>query len=133
MTARGATDLDAMLADLSVVRRPGAFAWVVVEETTAAVLAVARAVVREEQGTTVVLAVEDAERLGLDVEFVSAWLTLAVQSSLEAVGLTAAFSRVLADAGIACNVVAGVHHDHLLVPVDRVDDAVAAIERLRGA
>ena len=56
-----------------------------------------------------------------------AWLSLTVQSSLEAVGLTAAFSKVLGDAGIPCNVLAGYHHDHLLVPIDRVDDAIAVL------
>jgi hypothetical protein len=57
-------------------------------------------------------------------------LTLTVWSSLEAVGLTAAFSRALADADIPCNVLAGYHHDHLLVPVDRADEAIAALRTL---
>ena len=50
-----------------------------------------------------------------------AWLTLSIQSSLEAVGLTAAVSARLAERDIACNVLAGYHHDHLLVPVARAD------------
>ena len=56
-----------------------------------------------------------------------AWLTLTVQSSLEAVGLTAAISERLARENIACNMLAGYHHDHVLVPVERVDDAIAAL------
>jgi len=50
-----------------------------------------------------------------------------VHSSLEAVGLTAAVSARLTSAGISCNVLAGFEHDHLLVPVERADDAVSAL------
>lgn len=61
----------------------------------------------------------------------AAWITLTVHSDLAAVGLTAAFSRVLAEAGISCNVVAGVRHDHIFVPVERAADAMAALRRLQ--
>jgi hypothetical protein len=46
------------------------------------------------------------------------------------VGLTAAVATVLAEAGIACNMVAGHHHDHAFVPDDRVDEAVSLLQRL---
>lgn len=127
MTAPGETDLQAMLASLDVERRPGVFTFVAVEAPSASLLAVAEAMVREATSTTLVLPVESARRAGLTVVVEMAWLSLTVQSSLEAVGLTAAFSKVLGDAGISCNVLAGYHHDHLLVPVDRADDAIAAL------
>jgi len=34
---------------------------------------------------------------------------------------------------VPCNVIAALHHDHLLVPVNRADDAIAAIEALAKA
>ncbi|GAA5196530.1 hypothetical protein GCM10023346_29250 [Arthrobacter gyeryongensis] len=74
------------------------------------------AAVREAEGLTVVLCREEAERLGLAYDFVAAWITLQIHSALEAVGLTAAVSAALTAAGISCNVLAGFHHDHLLVP-----------------
>ena len=37
----------------------------------------------------------------------------------------------LTEADISCNVLAGFHHDHLLVPLDRADDAMAVLEGLR--
>lgn len=90
----------------------------------------ALATVVEDDGVSVVLRRADAERLGLPVDWVGAWITLRVHSALEAVGLTAAVSTVLADAGISCNVLAGFHHDHLLVPVDRAPEALALLSSL---
>jgi len=54
-----------------------------------------------------------------------------VPSDLAAVGLTAAFAQALAAVGISCNVLAGAHHDHLFVPVDRATDALAALRALQ--
>ena len=55
-----------------------------------------------------------------------------MHSDLEAVGLTAAFARALADAGIACNVVAGVRPDHLFVPAERAADAPDALPAVQA-
>jgi hypothetical protein len=73
---------------------------------------------------------EDADRLQLRYDFVAGWITLQVHSALAAVGLTAVVSTALADAGISCNVVAGYHHDHLLVPLERVDEALTVLHGL---
>ncbi|HEY0627872.1 MAG TPA: ACT domain-containing protein [Sphingomicrobium sp.] len=51
-------------------------------------------------------------------------ISLGVHSSLEAVGLTAALSSRLAEAGISANIVAGLYHDHLFVPWERRDEAL---------
>jgi hypothetical protein len=91
------------------------------------------ATVREAEGLSVVLARENADRLGLDYDFVAGWITLRVESALEAVGLTAAVSTCLTRRGISCNVVAGFHHDHLLVPVDSAEEALKALERLSAS
>ena len=92
----------------------------------------ARAVLHEDEGITHVVARADADRLGLTYDFVGAWITLAVSSALDAVGLTAAVATALADAGISANVLAGYHHDHLVVPHARAADAVAVLKRLAG-
>lgn len=127
----GETDLETMLRDLTVTVRPGRFT-VAQTEGPIAIGPGVEAVLREEEGTTVVATVEAAAREGWDVGFEAAWLTLDVHSALEAVGLTAAVATALAAEAIPCNVLAGYHHDHLLVPVERADDAVACLARLRG-
>ncbi len=119
--------MDAMLATLGVQRRPGVFAYIAVQVPTPGLIAAAHAVVKEGRLTTIVLPVDAAERAGQATDAQFAWLTLTVQSSLDAVGLTAAVSARLAAIGIPCNVLAGYHHDHLLVPVDRVDDAIEVL------
>jgi uncharacterized protein len=128
LTVPGETDLQAMLDSLDVSRRPGTFTFATGVDQQFRADAVA--IVEEAEGTTLVLPVDVARRAGIEVGFEAAWLTLTVVSALEAVGLTAAVSRALADADIPCNMLAGFHHDHLLVPVDRADDAMACVRGL---
>ena len=88
------------------------------------------AAVREAEGLTVVLHREEAERLGVSYDFVAAWITLQIHSALDSVGLTAAVSSALTVAGISCNVLAGFHHDHLLVPAAQSGHAMDILELL---
>jgi len=88
--------------------------------------------VREDEGTTLILEQPEADGLGLSYDFVAAMITLRVHSSLDAVGLTAAVSGALADAGISANMVAGYYHDHLFVPVEAGERAVRLLESLSG-
>jgi len=92
----------------------------------------ALATIVEDEGTTTVLSATDAEQLGVRPEFVAAWLTLEVDSPLDSVGLTAAVATALATADIPCNVLAGYHHDHLLVPIDQAERSIAVLNELRS-
>lgn len=85
---------------------------------------------REQEGYSVILRQEEADRLQIPYSFVAAWITLMVHSSLEAVGLTAAFSKALSDQGISCNVVAGFYHDHLFVALQDAAKAMAVLNAL---
>ena len=58
-------------------------------------------------------------------------ITLQVHSSLEGVGLTAAVSAALAQAGIPANMVAGYHHDHVYVPSADADRALKVLQQLQ--
>ena len=123
-------DLDTLLASMQPELNPGTWAWCTRPDGTTLDDADIVATLREPEGLSVVVAEADALARGWPIAFRSAWLTLRVHSDLAAVGLTAAFGRALADAGIACNVIAGVHHDHVFVPVDRAGDALAALRAL---
>jgi hypothetical protein len=130
----GETDLGQMLATLEVQRRPGTYVYVTFPAGEAPDLHLEpAAVVAEEEGTTLVLAVGGARAADLHFEGEWAWLSLKVHSALEGVGLTAALSTALAGAGIPANVLAGYHHDHVLVPADRADEAVEVLHGLRSA
>jgi hypothetical protein len=80
---------------------------------------------KEEEGITIILKQEIADRLQFEYSFIAKWITLTVHSSLEAVGLTAAFSKALTEENISCNVVAGYFHDHIFV--DKKDAQKALI------
>ena len=91
------------------------------------------AIIDEAEGPTIIATLSRAAHEEWPHDFVASWLTLDIHSALEAVGLTATFSRQLGRAGIPCNVIAGFYHDHILVPVDKTDAAVEVIEALRGS
>jgi uncharacterized protein len=125
----GITDLDRMLATLDPTIREGEFVYATVSTGPPAELD-AEATIREAEGITLVLRRDTADAAGIGYEFVASWITLTVHSSLAAVGLTAAFSAALGDAGISCNVLAGFYHDHILVPSAQRDAAVAVLQEL---
>lgn len=84
---------------------------------------------REVEGWTVIVEESIALQHGLQPVFRAAWITLEVHSDLLAVGFLAAVAQVLAKAGIACNVVSGIHHDHLFVPMEQGGKAIDALAR----
>ncbi|MDF1501610.1 ACT domain-containing protein [Roseisolibacter sp. H3M3-2] len=132
MSATGETDLATLLATLRPALLDGEFVFVSLPaEAAAAHLAAAFAMVREEEGVSLVLRAAYARACGV-------WrggatfrcVTCRVHSSLEAVGMTAAMAAALAARGIPANVIAGALHDHLFVPAGRADDAVAVLSAL---
>lgn len=124
------TDLGELISSMSARLDPEPYVWTTGDAVPAGCAPVVT--VEEAEGLTCVI--REAEALAAEVphEFRSARITLEVHSALEAVGLTAAFARALADAGVSANVVAGFHHDHIFVPWERRDDALAALERLQA-
>jgi uncharacterized protein len=128
----GITDLEQLLRSMEPAALEDEYVFVSVTADRARELTYA-AMVREDEGISLAMRRPDADAAGLSYDFVAAWITLTVHSDLEAVGLTAAFATALGERGISCNVIAGLHHDHLLVPVERKDDALEALRRLGGS
>ena len=126
----GETQLPALLSSMSPELHPGEYVFTSNPDAAVPAGAAPVVTVAEEEGLTMVLRKEDADRLGLGYDYVAGWITLRVHSALEAVGLTAAVSAALAREGVSCNVVAGFYHDHLFVPHDSADQAVKMLEDL---
>jgi hypothetical protein len=88
------------------------------------------ATVSENEGLTLVVPKSKADKHQIKYESVFKGITLKVHSSLDAVGLTAAFSAKLTEHGISANVIAGYFHDHIFVQSELADKAIAAINEL---
>ena len=83
---------------------------------------------KEKEAITLILKKEIAAKLNLEYSITMSWITLSVHSSLEAVGLTSAFSKALSDAGISCNVVAAFYHDHIFVGKNDTEKAMQILK-----
>ena len=81
----------------------------------------------EQEGLTLVVPKLLADEYQYAHDGVYRCITLQVHSSLDAVGLTAAFAKQLTGAGISANVIAGFYHDHIFVSESDADYAVAAL------
>ena len=126
----GETDLAKILKTLKPKHIAGDYVFCVANELNNFQLNDIIFFFREEEGMTVVLKKEIADKLMLEYTFVAAWITLTVHSSLESVGLTAAFSKALSENGISCNVVAAVNHDHIFVPKKDGEKALGVLTKL---
>ena len=81
----------------------------------------------EEEGLTLILNADTANKAGITYEAKYNLITLNVHSSLEAVGLTAAVSAKLTEHNISANVVAAFYHDHIFVQTDKAQAAMKAL------
>lgn len=127
-------DLAALLRQMKPELRPGIFVFCTIAPNERIPAALNPLLTfREQEGTTLVILREEAEAAGLSYAFTSRLITLTVHSALDAVGFLAAITARLAEAGISVNAVSAFHHDHLFVPVDRADDAMATVQTLSGA
>ena len=78
---------------------------------------------------------QDVQSQGLSnfkFEFECKKITIHIHSSLAAVGFMPVLTGALAARGISCNPVSGFYSDHLFVPAQRGDEALAALVRVRS-
>jgi hypothetical protein len=127
------SNLAVLLASMEPTLHAGTYAFCVVPHGADISALSPVATVAESEGRTLIVPEMQAINAGLAVLFRAAWITLAVHSDLQAVGLTGAFASALGRAGIACNVIAGAFHDHLFVPVEQAEPAMAALKALQQA
>lgn len=126
----GETNLHTLLKTMKPKLNDGAFVFCTLNDPSLVPVADAVMIFKEEEGTTLVLRKETADALQLNYSFITSWITLTVHSSLEAVGLTAAFSNALSANDISCNVVAAYYHDHIFVDKKDAEKAMAVLNKL---
>jgi hypothetical protein len=125
----GETNLQKLLGSMRPSLAPGTFVFTTVTGGVPPGLD-PQMVFREGEGLTLILREDEARRAGLTVSFRCRMVTLDIHSSLDAVGFMAAVTTRLAASGMGVNPVSAHFHDHLFVPADRAEEAVALLELL---
>lgn len=128
----GETDLDKMLSSMSPELMEGEYVFCTFPtaqygdhrnlEPLASLM--------ESEGLTLLVPKSKADEQGLSYDSVFKCISLRVHSSLDALGLTAAFSRKLSEHGISANVIAGFYHDHIFVQAELAGKALEALKEL---
>lgn len=129
--AQGETNLQKMLATLQPILSKERYVFCCIDYHQSLDFSV-WASICEEEGRTLILTQETADLQGFSYEGLWSRITLSVHSSLQAVGLTAHVSKLLADAGISANMVAGYYHDHIFVQVESARLACDLLYQLGG-
>ena len=126
-------DRAAMISGMAPVLTPGRFVFCSFpQEASVEVMTAAVAMFREAEGVSLILPAALSPP-GVQASSEMRMITLTVQSSLNGIGLTAAVATALAGAGIPCNMVAAFHHDHVFVPAEMADRALAVLRSLSAS
>ena len=126
----GETNLKQLIKNMKPALNKGEFVFITVADMATVDISKVVLFFKEEEGYTLVVEKHIADEYGFTYGYVAAWITLTVHSSLEAVGLTAAFSNALAGAGISCNVMAAYYHDHIFVDIKEADNAIKVLQQM---
>ena len=126
----GETKLSKLIKGIAPKLNEGEYVFVSVPDLSGIERSHTICVFRETEGVSLVMERKRADELKLKYEFAASWITLGVHSSLEAVGLTAMVSDVLARNRISCNVIAAYYHDHLFVAKADASKAMKVLSEL---
>lgn len=128
----GETHLKTLLRNLSPVLLDDTFVFCTFTEGSYGDYAKTnpKACILENEGMTLVIEKSVADSHGFSYSGEFSCISLEVHSSLEAVGLTAIISGLLATYEISVNMIAGYHHDHLFVPVANAPLALDLLHNL---
>jgi hypothetical protein len=124
-----ASSAQAMLAGMEPVLDPVEYCFVTVPEgyRSRRIAEAALAAFLEDEGWSFIVTRDVAQGFDLPVGPLFKRIVLTVHSALDGVGLTSAVSQKLAAAGIACNMVAAFHHDHVFVPAGDAAEALSLL------
>lgn len=128
----GELDLKKLLLNMTPRLNGGEYVFVSIADPDEDMIQNSVASIKEKEGVTLIVSKEFAVRRNLNFEKLFSWISLEIHSSLEAVGLTATFSKALADNEISCNVISGYYHDHIFVPTEDSNRALLVLQSLAG-
>jgi len=127
----GETDLQTLLASMTPQLLPGAYVFATLPPGASPPGGLDPVMTfREAEGLTLILTEDQAHAAGIVGAFRCRMITLNIHSSLEAVGFLAAITARLAAAGMGVNPVSAFYHDHLFVPAERGEEAIAILWQL---
>lgn len=126
----GEQDLQKLLSSLALVMADDSYVFATIASGIMPQGLTPQMAFYEAEGLTLIVTKAQAEAHKLSYEYESRMITLNVHSSLAAVGFIALISAKLAQADISVNPVAGFYHDHLFVPSDKAEAAMALLATL---
>ncbi len=124
----GQRDLGILLATMAPVLRDEEFVFCSIPQHRLSALNCSPwGLFQEDEGTTVIVTVEQAIQCNLPMATRWRMITLTVHSDLQAVGFLAVMTTALARANISVNAISAYFHDHLLVLSEQADAALACL------
>jgi hypothetical protein len=134
----GESDLERLLDRMEPALIEGKFYFATVDESQLLTLSGypdgIYSVIREKEGLGIIFSesIKGVVAHLTDKEIIGpfALISLTVHSNLYAIGLLAKVTDVLAKEGISVNAISAYYHDHLFVPFERKEDAMAALAKL---
>ena len=132
--SKGETNLDLLLKTMSPVLDDTPYIFGTFETASYGELSHLNPIFsfQESEGLSLIIPQSKADEHSVAYDNTYKKITLEVHSSLEAVGLTAAFAAKLTKHGLSANVVAGYFHDHIFIRSDVAEKAVAALKELQS-
>jgi hypothetical protein len=125
----GETNLAVLLKSMQPVLRDGEYVFCTINQKLEDLIQLDPVgFFQEEEGITLILLRTSADKAALSYNSSFRMITLSVHSSLEAVGFMAAIATKLAEHNISVNPISAYYHDHLFVPVDRANRAMALLQ-----
>lgn len=125
------TNLSQLLRSMHPELIPGKYVFCTISKGKLSSLKIKpKLIFHEEEGVTVIVEKEVADKNKLSYGKVWSLITLNVHSDLSAVGFLAAITKELAEAGISVNAVSAYYHDHLFVPEEKKEGAMRVLQNL---
>ena len=125
----GETNLGTLLRSMKPIRHPKVYVFCSVADQNLNLDGLQPiCLFKETEGTTLILTQTEADTHAFSYAVRFCMITLSIHSSLEAVGFLAAITAKLAEKGISVNPVSAYYHDHLFIPLERADEAMALLQ-----